>query len=269
MRLKFLGAALLLVGSIQSAFAVGIYSGCLTFSGPTACTFSGTGIATVEQPPFLASGAKVVWNSDAAGGALDKFTFSTAFTNTSLFNAQISNGAQENITDLNFATEPVGIVFAPTAFMSFPTASGNLATAGANLLINFIQAGSDPIGTCLTGATGNTCTPQIAPGVPGAFNFANFNDPIVSGQIDSTATFTVSGVSQDGSGKWSAIFTSQFVGQSYEQVIAQLDTTGTVSNAYSQATLVVTSATPEPASLLMIGSGLIGLAAFLRRRAVK
>lgn len=266
MRFKLLGAALLVIGAVSSASAAGIYDPCTAIVGPTACAFSGTGIATVTNTGLIK------WTSDAAGNAADKFTFSTLFGNTSIFSL-IPNGSQETITDLNFGTEPVNLTFPAQNFMSFPVNTGapfnTICGVGlcSDLMITFISPGTDPIGTCLTNATGNTCTPQLAPGVPGAFNFANFNDPNFG--LSSTATFSVSGVSRDGSGKWSAIFTSQFLGQSYEQVIATLTNSGSVSNSYSQATLVVTSAVPEPGSLIMIGSGLLGLAAFLRRRGAK
>jgi len=270
MRFKLLGAALLVVGAVSSASAAGIYDPCTAIVGPTACAFSGSGLATVTT----GANPQVIWNTDAAGNALNKFTFSTLFGNTSVFSL-IPNGSQEGIANLTFLSEPVNLAFGPAPFMSFPVGGAPFNTvcaqfgggACSDLLINFISPGTDPIGTCITNATGNTCTPAIAPGVPGPFNLANFNDPNFG--LSSTVTFNVSGVSRDGSGKWSAIFTSQFLGQSYEQVITTLTNTGSVQNSYSQATLVVTSAVPEPGSLIMIGSGLLGLAAFLRRRGAK
>jgi hypothetical protein len=131
-----------------------------------------------------------------------------------------------------------------------------------------IQPGQFSTLTCGgAAAAGQTCTPALPTSAPGPFNFTNFNDPNFG--LSSTATFTFSGLSADGQARWSTIFTSQFLGQPFQAVLAQLGSTGSVTNAYSQATLVVSNNVPEPGSLIIMGTGLIGLAGLLRRRKAK
>jgi PEP-CTERM motif len=252
MRLKLLGTAVLLIGFVQCSFG-GIYSGCIATTGPTACTFDGTGNVNVT------GATSISWNSDNLGSIANLFTFSGG---TNVYSV-IPNGSQEGIA--NIGPEPVGATFGAIPFITFPTLQ---LPAGAGLLLTFIQQGLYSTTTCGgAAAAGQTCTPALSGTNPGPFSFVNFNDPNFG--LSSSATFSFAGVSVDGSGKWSGIYTSQFLGQSFQSVLNQLATTGTVSNAYSQATLTVSSASPgvpEPGSVVMIGSGLIGLAAILRRR---
>ena len=191
-------------------------------TGPTACTFDGTGRITV-------AGTNIIFNGDAAGTLLNSFTLSGG----SRVFAGIPNGSQETIQSLG--PEPVGSTFPAIPFIAFPLGGQS------QLQINFIQAGKFSTLTCGgVPAAGQTCTPALPSSAPGPFSFSNFNDPNFG--LSSTVTFIFSGVSADGAAKWSTIFTSQFLGQPFQAVLNQLTTTGTVSSAYSQATLVVPSA---------------------------
>jgi hypothetical protein len=251
-RYNIFGATVLFVALAQSSFGVSIYDPCLAVSGPTACTFSGTGRITV-------AGSTITFNSSAAGTPLNFFTLSGG---AGVF-ASIPNGSQETIQSLG--PEPIGIVFPAIPFYGFPIGG----QVGLN--INFIQAGQFTTNCSATIPTpplaGQNCTPPLSgvPGsAPGPFNFTNFNDPNFG--LSSTAQFTFAGVSADNQAHWSSIFTVQFLGQPFQNVLNTLATTGSVSNSYSQATLVLSNNIPEPGTLLLMSGGLIGLAGLLRRR---
>jgi len=139
--------------------------------------------------------------------------------------------------------------FPDQTFIEF---TGGLAP---NLLINFIQAGVDGTADCgLAPAIGQICTPEIAPGVAGPFNFQNLDSG--TGSITSSASFVFSGVDTAGH-IWSATFTSQF-GVPFQDVLNQLATTGSVTNSYSQLTITLgTVPEPGPLSTMSLGLGLL------------
>ena len=77
----------------------------------------------------------------------------------------------------------------------------------------------------------------------------------------------VSGVTSDGLSTWSALFTAQFI-VPYQTLLADIAAGDTVTDTYS-ATVDVTpnvSPTPEPGTLVMLGSGLLGMAGLIRRK---
>jgi hypothetical protein len=218
------------------SFATSIYSTC-TLGSP--CTFDMSGRGTVTA-------TTITWNSDAVGNAPDFFTLTAG---TGVFST-IPAGSQESIQNLNLATEPVGTMFAPMAFISFPTAPTLPA-----LLINFIFAGIYSSATCGgTPAVGQQCTP---PGSP--FNFVN--NPGGPTGVEATATFVFKGVSADGAAaNWSANFTSQF-NVPFQTILAAFAPggSGSQSNSYSATTTVTIAAIPEPQTTALVLGGLLVL----------
>ncbi len=171
-----------------------------------------------------------------------------------------SENGQNTIHDLDSATEPVGSVFPPQQFINFGVTPGL-----PSLMVNFIPMGNGGAAGCSQPANGTvppqTCTPVIPGGSPITFQNNNDNGAVTG----SSATWTLSGVTSDGLSHWTAIFTSQFVGQPYQDVLATLAANGHVTDAYS-ANVSVT-AIPEPQTALMMGLGvLLVIFGRLRRR---
>jgi hypothetical protein len=216
-----------------------VFALCIPGSAATLGTFNMAGIVTVSNDT-------ITWASDALGNAPNMFTLTLG---TGIYSTE---DGQNQITDLTQATEPVGTLFGPDPFISFlvdPSVSP--------LLINFINPGIYTSTDCFasTAVAGQNCT---LPGSP--FNFVN------NTSTSSTATWNFSGVTADGN-QWSAIFTSQFQDESFQQVIASLNGTGSVSKAYSAAEVTVSSTVPEPGPLstVSLGAGLLMLSLSIRK----
>jgi len=265
MRLKLLGVAGLILGSVPCIFGSVVTSGQFNFGGTIFVT-NPMATPVVTPAGTCPVGEACIFWQDTAGTTNGKVDISA---NGNTTGQAISGNDAANIATLMNPPDIVG-TFPAVPFMTFN--NGGVTTA---LMINTIFPGVDPSAACgAAPLSGQTCT------TPGSFvNFQNNPPPTPAGTpcgsgCEATATFSFQGVTAGNPNPqeiWTGNFTSQFpLGSSYQAILGNLATNGFVSNTFS-ATISLSPAptVPEPGSSFMIGAGLIGIAALLRRRLVK
>jgi hypothetical protein len=229
----------LFLGTILSGLVTGLSASAL--SG----TFDMSGIITV-------SSSTISWTSDLSPFLPEMFSLTTG---TGAFASEVG---QNGISDLDSSSEPIGTTFVNTPFINFDV------VPAPSLLLNFISAGVDSSADCFAPAAANqTCTPPNPGGSP--FNLQNLSSS------QSTASFALSGVTADGLSNWTGIFTVPFNDEPFQQVLATLNSAGSVTNSFSaEVTVTPVSTTPEPTPAFMLACGLGLLAvSFGTKRLVK
>jgi hypothetical protein len=226
------------------------------------CTFAlfcgGTVHATALSGTFNMSGNFGITSSSVSFSSSMSPFIAAEFTLSLGTGSFVGLDGTNDVNSISGAVNPVGTPFAPTVFISFPS------TTDPTLDLNFITAAIDPSTDCsLAPAPAQTCTPTA-----------------VSGQIlhmltlqnnaggTSSASWVVSGVTSDGLSSWNALFSAQFT-VPYQTLLSDIEAGGTVTDTYSASVIVTqnVSPTPEPGTLILFGSGLLGLVGVLRRKA--
>jgi PEP-CTERM motif len=253
MRLTIPALASLLVSFVPSSFGATITSGFFNIAGTIYVT-NVTGASAIVTPGGTcpSGGFECIFWQDSSGTMNGLVDISASGLPNGNIPASIAGNDAATAASLINPPETVGN-FPPQLFMTF--LNGGITTV---LDISSIEPGIYSSAACTAApAPGQQCT------LPGSlFNFVN--NPPPPGQA--TATWVLDGVTNTPGVTWTGNFSSQFpAGTPYQTVLSNLATNGFVSNTFSGTiTLVV----PEPGTVefMFIGSGLIGLAALLRRR---
>jgi hypothetical protein len=184
------------------------------------------------------------------------------------------------IKNLNQGVQPLNTLFLLSNFLTF-SPTGTVLSPDIALDLTFIALGTDTSAQCSAPANpsqvpAQVCTPMIASLVTAAnplglsaFNLANTT-------TGSTASFTVAGNARRIStgeltpfnGNFSAVFTSNTgtTDGSYQALLAQFATGGTVTAPYSATFKANLIPTPEPGTTALMLGGLLLLAGGVRLR---
>ena len=261
MRLRITLAAILFAGLVQASFAGIVTNGSFAISGTVYVTDI-TG--RVTPAGTCAAGSQCIFWQSGATTTLLRADISTSGlpsgSGVGLIPTSIAGNDAAILTNLSNPPNLVdGVGFTDQTFLTFNPATGSGITTA--LMLNFIAAGIYSPAACSANpalaAVGQVCT------LPGSlFNFVN------NPGLQATATWVFDGVTSGNPNPqeiWTGNLSSQF-SFPFQTVLANLSANGYVSNTYSGTITLGPNPAPEPGSLIMIGTGMIGLAVLLRRR---
>lgn len=168
-----------------------------------------------------------------------------------------------NIMSLNAVTDPLNQTFSLPSFITFA------ADPNTVMDLTFIHLGTG--GACPPSG-GASCTPTVpalvTPANPSGLSPFTFTDT----PAGATASLFVSGMTRNiGTGETAAYngtITAEFAGLTVANLLSEFATGSSVSASYSGqfVAAAVPVPTPEPSSLLLLGSSALGLLPVIRRK---
>jgi len=183
------------------------------------------------------------------------FTTTTGAMETGSF-AGITGGTIQSLS----GGPNTGNVFVP----GFAVFTGGAGFTPITFDLTYIAPGVGTLGGCSSTTPGALCTPS---GSPFTLIQLTSNTVIASLQFNGNS---YTGSAATGTSPTTSIFTTQtaFNG-TIPQVLAQLSNPGGIPGVTYSASFNASSPVPEPASLLLMGLGLVGAGVVARRKAVK
>lgn len=232
------------------AFAVLVVASIGTFALPAAAIPTGhldIGICGLPNAGVTLTSTTIDW-TPPAGGPNGCITTGAGTLVTYTGGAPLVSGVPGMILDVPASPPPLVV-----DFMTFP--------ATPNLHFDLVALGPGPANTTCN----NTFDPNAAP-----CSVAGTPYQLQSSASGTSLTIAAQGTARDaaGSSPWVGVFTTQFAGRTplavQQNLLAGGQETSTESGDFTLT--VQPTAIPEPTTLLLVGSGVIGTAIGLRRR---
>lgn len=214
-------------------------------------------ISTSANAAPITGEANIAGNVTVSGGAISfnpTFTSTTGATQTGAF-AGLTGGSIQSLTG--------GPVTGNTFVPAFATFTGGVA-APVTFDLTYIAPGVGTVAGCSSASMGSSCTPA---GSPFTLFQITGNTVVATLQLNGVS---YTGSSASGSSPTTGIFSTQMVANgTVPQIYQTLLSGGSISGITYSASFVASNPIPEPASLALLGIGLVGAGILARRKAVR